>query len=927
MFASKLFWNNLPEDIYAELNSYKLPESYTKPIPSIKDYFYKESQIIEETPNIDLASTNIEKISKQFCNLRLLFRNHYMISPNELPDILEIFSFFSYFYDLIDGPDFEIEELYLCLKQNKFSDLTHDIFISLIIIYLKEFLVKEKISFEQENGQFFFLLQFIGLKESHKNLLVKNFWIDFLKEILIRKLLEEESIEEEVDELLVEVQKLHLEEEEEEEEGEGDGDQDDNHEKENVDDTNNQDNTEKQNDNKIIEEEEGEEKPKPQPITEEQSNNSINEKTKPSTTNPKNLEKDTRALNILEIYKTVKNTNVNNFDELPYQEKVKILLFLIDDCLNLGTFREFVNKKTEELTQKINLKQKKISEIKEAEIQIKEINTKMEEVSKQIEEKEKQENSQKEVNLLKTEKNKISRSIGKIETDILKLSQSLRDLNTSIPFCLFPKKILGTDPFGNELIYFSFDCERLYLLSSDLQSCKVFTGSFEVIKDFLNENGIEQKSIMEKLTKIVQINILDQSSSQLISEKIFNEHHYSIYNGYQNESEEDLLSDWYMRVKPSAPDQEYINKKTKKYTEMVKDYNSMFEKQFLSSDRKQNSENKLLNEFYQFFTNCPQTQRINCLFLQQLVCFIEEYYSEYLKLLDSYWMDEDEIETNFFEKLNGCDTIPKFKEILQMINNGFLTRYYKVEIESQEFEESQPRPMLRSKKVYNNEDSDDSESEKIGNRRRQRKKIDLDSLIEEEKPVEESNFEIKSTKVGLFSYHTYKFKKCWNKYLIRAESWEELLFLIYIYGLNVFYFISNKLEKMEKKNQIEKSKNNCLGYCKKEQEKMKKRLRQLKNKSSDEKEFRHRYKFRNSIRNWGKPKDICSVCEYDFKIDDSDYKVKCISCEKCFHSSCVSNDELKDTDVQNWRCNECVQKISTRRFTRNFKKKMNLDFF
>jgi hypothetical protein len=54
------------------------------------------------------------------------------------------------------------------------------------------------------------------MKEKHRHVLTRMFWMEFLKEIIIRRLLEEDSVEKEVDELLVEIQGLEIEEPEEE---------------------------------------------------------------------------------------------------------------------------------------------------------------------------------------------------------------------------------------------------------------------------------------------------------------------------------------------------------------------------------------------------------------------------------------------------------------------------------------------------------------------------------------------------------------------------------------------------------------------------------------------------------------------------------------------------------------------------------------
>ena len=224
LFESKYFWNMMPFQMLKNLKEFKLTSPFAKPTPLIKDYFLKEREIISlqnrtptpvsENPNSKFTP-KVRTLGKHFNNIEMLFRPHYIVPEDRLPDVLEIFSFFWYFYDLIEGPAFDLEELYLCMAKKTYSDLAHDIHICLINIYLKEFVHKQRISFEKENGAFFPILEHVGMKEKHRQVLVRMFWPEFLKELLIRKLLDEESIEKEVDELLVEVQGLDLEPEEE----------------------------------------------------------------------------------------------------------------------------------------------------------------------------------------------------------------------------------------------------------------------------------------------------------------------------------------------------------------------------------------------------------------------------------------------------------------------------------------------------------------------------------------------------------------------------------------------------------------------------------------------------------------------------------------------------------------------------------------
>jgi hypothetical protein len=220
LFESKFFWSDKPQKLKTQIKNFKLPPEYKKQFPKIKDFFMKERHLAtgkeDENNKICQFLPGVQEAMKHFINLEFLFRPHFQIPSQHLPNILELFNFFCYFYDLIEGPAFDMEELYVCLQKNEYSNLAHDIHICIINLYLKEYIQKNRISFEKENGFFFPILNEIVMKEKHRHVLTRMFWMEFLKEIIIRRLLEEDSVEKEVDELLVEIQGLEIEEPEEE---------------------------------------------------------------------------------------------------------------------------------------------------------------------------------------------------------------------------------------------------------------------------------------------------------------------------------------------------------------------------------------------------------------------------------------------------------------------------------------------------------------------------------------------------------------------------------------------------------------------------------------------------------------------------------------------------------------------------------------
>ena len=220
--------------------------------------------------------------------------------------------------------------------------------------------------------------------------------------------------------------------------------------------------------------------------------------------------------------------------------------------------------------------------------------------------------------------------------------------------------------------------------------------------------------------------------------------------------------------------------------------------------------------------------------------------------------------------------------------------------------------------------------------RRRRTKNNLESIIDEISKEKDKvpKFEVKSSKVTLFGYYTYKLKKHWNEYVEKAREIETLVYLTYIYGLNLLHFMSGKMERMEKKGEIERISeisDSVLGYQKKTKEKVRDRLKPMgeegknKNKSS---QISHRYKFRKSVKQWRQKKLFCKFCENSIK--QNDHFLKCCSCECGFHKYCLERETQQKVDPsinsEAWRCNDCLVKISTRRLTRNFKKQMNIDF-
>ena len=117
------------------------------------------------------------------------FKKHEFIPEEYLGDLLEIYTFYKYFDDLLDGPIFEIEELWACIfyKGDKYLDLVQDMHMIIINMFLEN-LETNKMRYESlaQKKNYSLLLMFHSgyLKEKFKEMLLTVNWPDFLREIL-----------------------------------------------------------------------------------------------------------------------------------------------------------------------------------------------------------------------------------------------------------------------------------------------------------------------------------------------------------------------------------------------------------------------------------------------------------------------------------------------------------------------------------------------------------------------------------------------------------------------------------------------------------------------------------------------------------------------------------------------------------------------
>ncbi len=137
---------NPPENTTETLKNKKQEEKSTKEeIEELKESAeqvrksqkIEEKDIFEETDDseIEIEVNNLVTF-KRFSDQ---FREHKIIKGKYLGDLLEIFNFFHYFDDLMDGPIFELEELWasFAYQEDHYLDLVQDMHMVVIDVILE----------------------------------------------------------------------------------------------------------------------------------------------------------------------------------------------------------------------------------------------------------------------------------------------------------------------------------------------------------------------------------------------------------------------------------------------------------------------------------------------------------------------------------------------------------------------------------------------------------------------------------------------------------------------------------------------------------------------------------------------------------------------------------------------------------------------
>ena len=117
------------------------------------------------------------------------FAEDKLIPEEYLGDVLEIYTFFQYFDPILDGPIFEMEELWACFyyQGDKFLDLIQDIHLVLINLWVKSLFHSRQLfdNYQTDKGHSLFLMIYnIYFKEKFRTLTVRAIWPALMKELI-----------------------------------------------------------------------------------------------------------------------------------------------------------------------------------------------------------------------------------------------------------------------------------------------------------------------------------------------------------------------------------------------------------------------------------------------------------------------------------------------------------------------------------------------------------------------------------------------------------------------------------------------------------------------------------------------------------------------------------------------------------------------
>ena len=117
-----------------------------------------------------------------------MFKEDDLIPQEHLGNVLEIYTFFQYFDSVLDGPIFDIEELWTSFFYSgpDFLELIHDMHLAIVNLWIKSLFTNRTAfeTYQTKNGHSIFLMIYaIYFKEKFRNLVMRVIWPDLVSEL------------------------------------------------------------------------------------------------------------------------------------------------------------------------------------------------------------------------------------------------------------------------------------------------------------------------------------------------------------------------------------------------------------------------------------------------------------------------------------------------------------------------------------------------------------------------------------------------------------------------------------------------------------------------------------------------------------------------------------------------------------------------
>lgn len=579
-----------------------------------------------------------------------------------------------------------------------------------------------------------------------------------------------------------------------------------------------------------------------------------------------------------ELINVLKDATINNYNRLSITHKIQLLLFLIKVSGELQVVKNEHQTKSDKVQELTKKKVELVNKLKDVRVEFIEANKKMNDIDRDIDQLESQQNEGdnkmtkeeahgvlSQLNSKRKEKNKYSKDFNRVETSKNKLEKELKNIKKDIPMCVHLSTLLGLDYQSNSYYVFRFDNSRIYKCDTN-ELWTVSHVNFDQLLDTLDINDDNQSTIKTKLQHYLDVELLDKNA----------------YNSSSSKTDDDVIT-------------------IDDYIAEIFDYKTAYDAKEKRGATKKPT-NKMLDDKFNALFNMLRSHHLSEYitydFIKKITFFLEEELGDYLDLKDSYWIEPEIRQTEFINKINNINSEEDLRYLLDMLDKRWCAitiTYIEEESESEE-QEREPIKMIVEEK---NEEND--EEEIIF----KRKKPDKVNDVENENRHDQK-LVIKSANLKFWNYYMYKSKIMWRDFIAKAITPTDTFFAIIIFGTNLLRFIVNKTEKLLEEQRYE-------------QEQKRKSMEEGKLKelyTSKGSDVHTRYNLRKN-RQISKKKDIyCLECMERVGTDG----VKCYACGNLYHHECLNLK--KSENYSQWRCDECLNKIATKRLTRSMRRQL-----